>query len=52
MFTGEEQRLEDRAEEYRQALYDLYKWATGPDRTGNPYCKEPVRKAGELLGEL
>lgn len=32
------------------ALYDLAKWATTGDRTGNPYGKPVVRAANRALG--
>jgi hypothetical protein len=29
----------------RKALRDLFKWMTGPDKTGNPYMHPPVTAA-------
>ena len=31
------------------ALKQLAAWATGSDRTGNPYCKEPIKNALAVL---
>lgn len=35
----------------KKALLDLYKWATGQNRTGNPYQYESVRNAIRALGD-
>jgi hypothetical protein len=35
----------------RAALWGLYAWAIGSDRTGNPYTKSPVREAIIALGD-
>jgi hypothetical protein len=36
---------------YRVALFNLAKWATVGDRSGNPYLHEPVREAIRTLGD-
>ena len=34
-----------------KALIELLLWATGPNRSGNPYCQSAVRKAIEAAKE-
>ncbi|KKM80695.1 hypothetical protein LCGC14_1337180 [marine sediment metagenome] len=36
--------------DYRQALAVLVLWATGGNRTGNPYCVPAVKEALAVLG--
>ncbi len=40
------------APSHKQALADLYYWATHCDRTGNPYRNPEVVNAGKLLNDL
>lgn len=40
-----------KSREQKAALRKLYYWATGSDRTGNPYTKPAVREAIQALGD-
>lgn len=43
-------KFKKEAADAKKALLELYKWATGQDRSGNPYTKPAVRNAIKALG--